>query len=234
MKIKGRNIIGERFGKLTVLEQDPIASKHKQSKFYCLCDCGTISSILRHSLITGNTTKCKGHASNEYIVENDYVLLDISTPTHKNVYTKIDKEDLEKVLKHRVGVSKAKWIAHDSSNGKWGLYVFDTKRQNRLHRFVIGANDPALIVDHINADTLDNRKQNLRIITRAENNKNMRKHINNTSGYTGVIFKDGLWVANIWVSNKKLYIGGYDTKSDANIAYRAASKALGFSERHGL
>jgi hypothetical protein len=185
-------------------------------------------------LVTGGSTKCKNHFSNEYIIENDYVLLDVSTPTHQNVYTKIDKDDLETVLQHRVGISKAKWIAHDSSKGRWGLYVGDTSRKNKLHRFVVGQIDPAFIIDHINGDTLDNRKQNLRVITRAENNKNMRKRINNTSGYTGVTLKEGLWVATIEVSNKKLYIGGYDTKFDANIAYRAAAKALGFSERHGL
>lgn len=232
--IKGRNIIGERFGKLIVLEKDNILSKHGQPKFHCQCDCGSITSILRNSLITGNSSKCKGHLLNEYIVCDDYILLDVSTPKNKDTYSKIDKDDLEKVLNHKVGISKAKWMAHDSSEGRWGIYVGDTARKTRLHRFVVNLVDPTLIADHINGDTLDNRKQNLRIITRSENNKNMRKHINNTSEYTGVIFKDGLWVATIGISNKNLYIGGYDTKFEANIAYRAAAKALGFSERHGL
>lgn len=217
-----------------MIEKDPTLTINKQQKFYCKCDCGSIVSILRHSLITGNSTKCKGHRLNEYSLHENYAMLDVSTSKHKNVYSKIDVDDIERVLSHLVGGRGARWMAHDSSEGKWGLYVGDTARKTRLHRFIVKLSDPALIVDHMNGDTLDNRKQNLRIITRAENNKNMRKHINNTSGYTGVMFKDGLWVANIEISNKKLYIGGYDTKSEANIAYRAAAKALGFSERHGL
>jgi hypothetical protein len=232
--IKGRNIIGERFGKLIVLEKDNILSKHGQPKFHCQCDCGSITSILRNSLITGNSSKCKGHRLNEYIVCDDYILLDVSTPKNKDTYSKIDSDDIDKILTHKVNGRGAKWIAHDSSEGRWGIYVSDTARKTRLHRFVVGLIDPIFIVDHINGDTLDNRKQNLRIITRSENNKNMRKHVNNTSGYTGVILKDGLWVANIEVANKKLYLGGFDTKAEANIAYRSAAKALGFSERHGL
>jgi HNH endonuclease/AP2 domain len=233
-KIKGRDITGERFGKLVVIEKDPTLTINKQQKFYCKCDCGSTVSILRHSLITGNSTKCKGHRLNEYSLHEDYVMLDVSTSKHKNVYSKIDVDDIERVLSHTVGGRGARWIAHDNSEGKWGLYVGDTARKTRLHRFIVKLSDPTLIVDHINGDILDNRKQNLKITTRSENNKNMRKHINNTSGYTGVIFKDGLWVATISASNKTLYLGGFDTKSEANIAYRAAAKALGFSERHGL
>lgn len=232
-KIKGRNIIGERFGTLTVIEKDIDLPISKQVKFHCKCDCGTVTSILRHSLITGNTKKCKHHPLNEYIEHDDYILLDISTPKYPNTFTKIDKINLDKVLSRTNSKGKARWMVYDSSYGRWGKYVTDTNRSTKLHRFVMDLNDPELIVDHLNGDTLDNRINNLKVITRSENNKNMRKHINNSSGYTGVSFKEGLWSATIQLNNNKFYLGGFDTKEEANIAYRAAAKVLGFSERHG-
>lgn len=183
-------------------------------------------------MIRGNSTKCALHPLNNFLYANDYALLDISTPTHQNTFSKIDIDDIEKVIGARNKQGKFKWIAHDSSYGKFGLYALSTNRKERLHRTIIDAK-PMMVVDHINGDTLDNRKSNLRVITRAENNKNMRKHTNNTSGYSGVTFKDGLWVAIIQLNHKRFYLGGYDTKEGANIAYKAAAKVLGFSERHG-
>lgn len=229
---KGQNIIGMQFGTLTVISDAPRHPKFKTQQYLCKCTCGSETIILRNSLIRGNSTRCNSHPKNDVFYENDYAIVNISTPKHPNTFTKIDIDDIEKVIHARNINGKFKWLAHDSSNGKFGLYVLGTDRKERLHRTLMNAS-PLLIVDHINGDTLDNRKSNLRVITRAENNKNMRKHRNNTSGYTGVTLKDGLWIAVIMINYKKIYLGGFDSKEHANIAYRAAAKVLGFSERHG-
>lgn len=203
--------------------------------FVCKCDCGIIKSILRHSLIRGHTKSCGTHPLNDVIFENDYALLDVSTKKYPNTFSKIDLDDVDKVLNNSKNhKGRQKWMVYDSSYGRWGKYVTGTDRKLRLHRYIMDLEDRDLIVDHINGDTLDNRKVNLKIITRAENNKNMRKHINNTSGYTGVTKVGELWNATIGLDNKKINIGNYDTKEEANIAYRAVAKVLGFSNRHGL
>ena len=92
-----------------------------------------------------------------------------------------------------------------------------------------------MIVDHINGNTLDNRKENLRIITRSENNKNMRMRINNTSGATGVEYneKSDNYKARITLHGKAFYLGTFNTLMEARAAYEGAKKVLGFSERHG-
>lgn len=234
-KIKGRDITGLRFGTLVVVELEPELTKHKQKKWKCVCDCGSVTSILQHSLTTGNTTKCSDHPKNEYVIKGDYAELDVSTEKYPSTHTKVDTEDLQMLLNHKSAKnSKMRWMVYNSSYGRWGSYVSATDRKTLIHRLIMGVTDANYIVDHINGDTLDNRKSNLRVITRAENNKNMRKHSDNTSGYTGVGLKDGLWVASIRMGYKKYYIGGYNSKEHANIAYRAAAKVLGFSERHGL
>ena len=74
-----------------------------------------------------------------------------------------------------------------------------------LHRVLMGmCNDIELSVDHINGDPLDNRKDNLRICTHAENMRNVRMHRDNSSGYKGVSFhpQTGKWRSRIMVNGK--------------------------------
>ena len=76
-------------------------------------------------------------------------------------------------------------------------------------------------LDHKNGDPLDNRIENLRPATRAENNRNVTKRSSNTSGYKGVSFfkSSGKWRAAIRVNGASLHIGYYDTPEDAHQAY---------------
>lgn len=231
------DITGQRFGTLVAIKVLQEKNKYNQRIWECLCDCGNITNILQQSLRQGNTKKCDDHPKNKYRIVNDYVELDVSVPSNPTAVSKIDPEDLERVINYKKNKNRLRWILHDSSpDYVWGNYVISTDRKERLHRFVLDLKDPTLVVDHINGDTLDNRKLNLRIINRAENNKNIRKRINNSSGYTGVYLneKSGLYVASVQLNSKKLYLGKFDTLEQANIAYRTAIKVLGFSERHGL
>ena len=52
------NIIGRRFGILTVINRDYNYVNPKHTKWICLCDCGNIKSIFRNSLIGGRTQSC--------------------------------------------------------------------------------------------------------------------------------------------------------------------------------
>lgn len=230
MNYKVRDLRGMSFGTLTVIEEGP-RSKHNQVQWLCECTCGKKYNVLGHSLTTGNTKKCDDHPKNDWVIKDDVVLIDVSTPSHKDKWAKIDLEDFKKVL---LRVKKTKWLLHDSAPGEtWGKYVFDSSRKTRLHRLVSGVNGSE-VVDHINGDTLDNRKINLRILTRAENNMNMRRRKDNTSGYTGVIKKEGRWQASIQKEGDVLHLGIYDTFQEARAARKGAEKALGFSERHGM
>ncbi len=89
-----------------------------------------------------------------------------------------------------------------------------------LHRQIMGAG-PLEEVDHISGDTLDNRRENLRIVNRQQNSTNKGPNRNNTSGYKGVSWdaKNGKWVAQITINGKAIKIGRYRTKSEAALAY---------------
>lgn len=82
--------------------------------------------------------------------------------------------------------------------------------------------------DHINRDKCDNRRGNLRLATRKENQRNIARHRNNTSGYKGVsLYKDkNKWGAFISVKNKTRYLGLYATPEAAARAYDAAAREL--------
>lgn len=80
--------------------------------------------------------------------------------------------------------------------------------------------------DHINGNTLDNRRSNLRVVTRTQNNQNVTIRKHNKSGYKGVSLekKTGRWVAVIQANNKRIHLGTFDTPEEAYAAYCEAAK----------
>jgi hypothetical protein len=114
-------------------------------------------------------------------------------------------------------------VRFDKSTG--GFYVLTNipkgKKQTSivLHRLLMEFPDNQ--VDHINRDGLDNRRDNLRMCTNAENGRNKGNFRNNKSGYKGVHYHIGIkrWVAYITVNYKRISGGCFDTAKDAATRY---------------
>lgn len=83
---------------------------------------------------------------------------------------------------------------------------------------------PHLEVDHINHDTLDNRRANLRLSTHAENQANKRPQ--SPYGYKGVSFQHNGWVAKIGIYGTSIYLGRFRRVEDAAVAYDIAAIQL--------
>jgi HNH endonuclease/AP2 domain len=98
-----------------------------------------------------------------------------------------------------------------------------------MHRAIMRAPTGA-VVDHINGDTLDNRRSNLRVVTQAQNSRNRRKTPGLTSAYKGVYYraeaKSYPWCAIIQVNGMKVQLGQFMTERDAALAYNAAATRL--------
>ena len=124
----------------------------------------------------------------------------------------VDDEDFEEL-------SKSKWYTHRkyaACHQKNPMVV--------MHRIILGAKKGQQ-VDHINGDGLDNRRENLRFCTQAENQWNRRKQKNNTSGFKGVVLNQitGKWVAQITVKGKAMNLGYFVEKKDAAETYDKAA-----------
>lgn len=106
-----------------------------------------------------------------------------------------------------------------------------------------------VIVDHINGDTSDNRIENLRIVSAAENTRNRSTSSRNKSGVTGVYFKnmkgDPYWTATWQDLNGKKHrvcfaVNKYTNQGAKSLAIEARRKAIeqlnaqgaGYTQRH--
>lgn len=95
-------------------------------------------------------------------------------------------------------------------------YYAGQRRFVRFHRIVMSAKSDE-VVDHINHKRTDNRKCNLRVCKRAENDRNRSLYATNTSGISGVHFdkKRNKWIASITYNRRRIFIGRFLHKEEA-------------------
>ena len=88
-----------------------------------------------------------------------------------------------------------------------------------MQRIIMDA-PKGMVVDHINHDTLDNRRCNLRLATKSENMMNRRSFKSNASGLKGVYKKSkNKWYSKIKVNGEEFLLGTFDTPEEASAAY---------------
>ena len=131
----------------------------------------------------------------------------------------VDDEDFERV-------SQFKWCASWHSRQR----VYTAVRRNcgtnvLMHRFIL--QPPSMMhIDHINHDTLDNRRANLRVCTNAENHRNQRKTPGTSSQYKGVSWdrRKQKWRAQIRKDYKQQWLGYFADEDEAARAYNVAAQ----------
>jgi hypothetical protein len=138
----------------------------------------------------------------------------------------VDEQDFQLVSKYR-------W--HLSSTGYVRSGIYPNDSPTSLHHLIVGNPMPGFVVDHINGNRLDNRRNNLRVVSIANNSRNRNRSKRNKSGVTGVyLFRDTngkrteKWRACISVKGKYIGLGLYATIEEAVDARRKAEKKYGF------
>jgi hypothetical protein len=189
-----------------------------RARYLCKCECGN-DVIARNDAIKDGSVKSCGclmietstqigrdsKKYNKYDLSGEYGI-GWTSNTNKEFY--FDLEDYDKIKKYC-------WY-ENSVNGKYSrIQTVDPdnhKSTIKLHQllgFKCG--------DHINRNTFDNRKINLRQATTAENSYNKSIRSDNTSGVIGVSFGKHVnkWIVQLSVNQHNMYLGCFTEIDDA-------------------
>lgn len=218
------NLIGQKFGKLTVVKRTdnyitPKGTKH--SRWLCRCDCGNpdLIAVTGTHLKTGHTQSCGCYKADvRFKTHKKYNIYDLTgeygigyaSNTNESFY--FDKEDFDNIKNYSWSVNKDGYVV---------AYIDEDNPVCYLHRLIMQSNKQ---IDHINHNKLNNCKCNLREATNKQNAMNKELLERNTSGITGVDWMKSLqkWRARIKANNKEIHLGVFDKFEDAVSARKEA------------
>lgn len=220
------DLSGKVFNKLEVLSLSEIKDNH--SFWNVLCECGR-EYISRRDSLQRNVDGCGRHIRPHVHNGNGTTTVDVSTDKHPEVYTLVNTEDFYKYM------TQAGWWAITYKEGG-DTYVQGSYQgvQCSIHQLITGSNlKKGGVTDHINGNTLDNRRHNLRATDIQGNSKNRRVPSNNTSGYQGISsLPNGKYRAYITVDGVQIGLGTHTDLSSAISARKEALQKYGFHKNH--
>jgi hypothetical protein len=175
-----------------------------------------------------NFRKNEMNIKNGYEISGDITAVFIESPKYGHFEVLIDTDDLCKISKYNA------WFVFYSRNSQ-GFYAQAHYKLNgkiksiQMHRLIMNP-EYGELVDHINHDTLDNKKKNLRIVTNAENMQNRlgSNRNNKSSNYRGVSWNKRAqkWEAYTMLNTKRKYLGLFNNELDAARATSEARRKL--------
>lgn len=197
------------------LEVEKLKNKKRIKTYWkCICHCGNEFSAMGTELKNGYKKSCgclnismseigkSNSKQNEWIFEDNIAI----GVTHNGDRFFIDLEDYESVNKYCWRLDKHGYVVANNKNA--------TNKTIKIHRIIMNANSTD-VIDHKDWDKSNNKKSNLRKCTKSENNVNIKKKTNNTSGYTGVKKSKNKWVAQISFNRKRIHLGTFETIEEA-------------------
>ena len=115
---------------------------------------------------------------------------------------------------------KGRWIGHPRGYGENCVMRGGVSKRTFLHRLIMNCPDN-LFVDHIDGNTRNNRRSNLRIVTHRDNMNNLKNNRKERSGHENVYYdptkKAKPWTVRFWdkEARKTVYAGRFETEQEA-------------------
>jgi hypothetical protein len=144
-------------------------------------------------------------------------------PLSRGLVTKVNAHDLESLKGYN-------WTASANPGGPYArraVWANGRTAAVLMHRQILGLDcEDSRVVDHINRDRLDNRRENLRIVSQAQNLWNSAAHRDSTTGLKGAFWEKRRkrFYAKIATHGKQRFLGYFDTAEQAHSAYRRAAE----------
>lgn len=202
---KPLDMVGKKFGALTVIERAP-NDKHGKTRWLCKCECGNESTPNGADLKSGKSKSCGcshvTHGLSHHRTHNIFIQMKERCYNPKNVsYPWYGAKG--------IGICQ-QWLDSFPDFYRWAL-------ENGY--------EDTLEIDRINSDE-DYKPENCRWVTRTVQNVNQKIRVDNTSGYKGVKWNKARkkWEVSISVDNKRHYLGLHETLEKAVEVRKEAEK----------
>ena len=144
----------------------------------------------------------------------------------------VDDEDYEQLNRFNWCISRAGKLFYAMRNSP---RIKGKRHRIYMHHVVIGTPPTGLQVDHENGMGVDNRKENLRFVTRRQNTQN-KQNIKKSSKYPGVYWNknEKKWRAHITIKGKSKHLGYFTDEKEAFEAYKQAVNKIGEKMVEGI
>lgn len=204
-----KDLTGQKFGRLTVLERAEYDGKNKVIRYKCVCECGEERVVFRNSLATGQTQSC------------GCLNRDISRERATHGYTRNGKKTKEYLAINNIiaRCTNPKNPMYKHYGGR-GITVCDRWR-----------NQPGTFVEDMGYRPSDKHSieridvngnyepSNCKWATATEQSRNQRPSCNNTTGVRGVsVHPNGKYRAGIHINRKRIHLGYFFTLEEATKA----------------
>ena len=130
----------------------------------------------------------------------------------------VSEEDYESIMKYKWTIKKK--VHHTTGNVIQYLFTHiktETKQEitKNMHEIILGEPPVDHIIDHIDNNGINNRRENLRFATSSQNSQNRAKKEGTSSKYIGVALNNKKWLSKF----SKVYLGSFDNEEDAGRIY---------------